>query len=155
MPLSEAQKKAQKKYNDSHKDHRRYLSYRNTMRTFLRNYATDADLEEVKELLTERHQINRIMDNLDAVRALISEPNFTVKTKATVSIWRRPADMMKNKQENEHLTNAQIQQWFDTHNGATFNPETPIVEIHFNHHVHLYDALHAYDIVEWLVNSAK
>lgn len=46
--------KADKKWIEQNKEHRRYLSYRGTARTFIRNHATAEDLEELENLIKER-----------------------------------------------------------------------------------------------------
>lgn len=46
--------KADKKWREQNKEHRRYLSYRGTARTFIRNHATFEDLEELENLIKER-----------------------------------------------------------------------------------------------------
>ena len=43
-----------KRWRDKNKEHRRYLSYRGTSRTFIRNYAKYEDIEELRKLLNER-----------------------------------------------------------------------------------------------------
>ncbi|HAT55549.1 MAG TPA: hypothetical protein DCW31_10010 [Lactobacillus sp.] len=153
MPLSEAQKRAQKKYNESHKNHRRYLSYRNTTRTFLRNYATNEDLDELTHMVTERRQVNDIMSNLDAVRGLINEPDFEMKSHAHVTIWRRPTEMLEHHLSTAGVDKAAVQDWFNKTGATQFDAEMPIVEIDYRGQTYVYDALHAYDIVEWLLKS--
>lgn len=49
--------KADKKWIEQNKEHRRYLSYRGTARTFIRNHATAEDLEELEKLIQEREQL--------------------------------------------------------------------------------------------------
>ncbi|TLQ09251.1 hypothetical protein FEZ48_02080 [Marinilactibacillus psychrotolerans] len=54
--LTEAQKKAQDNYAKKNREHRNYLSYRTTARSFIRNKATKDDLEELKELIKTREE---------------------------------------------------------------------------------------------------
>ncbi|MDO4778478.1 MAG: hypothetical protein Q4A42_02855 [Tissierellia bacterium] len=49
-------KEADKKYRENNKEHRNYLSYRGTARSFIRNFATEDDLEELKELIAIKEQ---------------------------------------------------------------------------------------------------
>lgn len=52
--LSDAQKKAQKRYDEKNREKRTYLAQRSTARGFIRNKATLEDLEELKKLIEER-----------------------------------------------------------------------------------------------------
>lgn len=46
--------KADAKWNEENRAHRAYLSRRSTSRSFIRNLATRADLEELQQLINER-----------------------------------------------------------------------------------------------------
>ncbi|MFP5521286.1 hypothetical protein [Peptococcus simiae] len=48
---------ADKKWARANKDHKRYLNYRSTARTFIRELATEEDLEELENLITLRRQV--------------------------------------------------------------------------------------------------
>lgn len=52
----EQQIEANKKWIANNKEHRRYLSYRGTAKTFIRNYAKKEDLEVLKELISKREK---------------------------------------------------------------------------------------------------
>ncbi len=56
MPVSEAQKRANKKYRQKNKEKSRVASYRTTTRMFIRNHAEIKDLEEIKEMVAEREK---------------------------------------------------------------------------------------------------
>ena len=43
-----------KRWVDSNKEKKRFLSYRSTARTFIRNYAEQEDLEQLKELIENK-----------------------------------------------------------------------------------------------------
>jgi len=45
---------ADKRYREKNKEHRNYLSSRSNARSFIRNKATEQDLEELKALIDER-----------------------------------------------------------------------------------------------------
>lgn len=53
---SEAQKEAIKAYRKRNPEKTRYYSYRSTTRTFIRNYSTLEDLEDLKKLIAEREE---------------------------------------------------------------------------------------------------
>lgn len=48
---------ADKKWARANKDHKRYLNYRSTSRTFIRELATEEDLAELKDLIALRESI--------------------------------------------------------------------------------------------------
>lgn len=56
MALTEARKKANKKWNDKNKAKSRVYSYRSTARKFVREMATLEDIAELRELLEKREQ---------------------------------------------------------------------------------------------------
>ena len=56
MAQSEAQKKAQKKYDEENRQKRNYLARRSTARSFIRKNATEEDLQELEQLIAERRK---------------------------------------------------------------------------------------------------
>lgn len=52
--VSEAQLKANKKWNDKNKDKQRVYRYRSYARKFVRELATEDDLKELQELIHKR-----------------------------------------------------------------------------------------------------
>lgn len=52
--VSEAQLKANKKWNDKNKDKQRIYRYRSYARKFIRDIATDDDLKELQQLIHKR-----------------------------------------------------------------------------------------------------
>ncbi|MCZ3747383.1 hypothetical protein L2520_08275 [Limosilactobacillus vaginalis] len=52
--VSEAQLKANKKWNDKNKDKQRIYRYRSYARKFIRDLADDNDLKELQELIHKR-----------------------------------------------------------------------------------------------------
>lgn len=55
----DAQQRATKRWNKNNREHRNYLSKRSSARSFIRNHASNSDLTELEELITERR--NRLM----------------------------------------------------------------------------------------------
>lgn len=51
MAMTEAQKRAQKKYREKNKERRNYLADRSKARSFIRNKATIDDLNELEEII--------------------------------------------------------------------------------------------------------
>lgn len=44
------------RWNDKNREHRRYLSYKGTSKTFIRNYATAEDLDQLENLIKEKRE---------------------------------------------------------------------------------------------------
>ncbi len=54
MPVSNAQRKANKKWNDKNKDKQRVYRYRSYARKYVRDIANKEDLEELQKMIAER-----------------------------------------------------------------------------------------------------
>lgn len=54
--ITEAQENAIKNYRKKNPEKTRYYSYRSTSRTFINNYSTLEDLEELKSLIDNREK---------------------------------------------------------------------------------------------------
>ncbi|MCI1553524.1 MAG: hypothetical protein LKH74_06305 [Levilactobacillus sp.] len=54
---TEARAKANKEWNEKNKDRMRYLSARSSARSFIRNKATQEDLQELRELIKQRETV--------------------------------------------------------------------------------------------------
>lgn len=52
--VSEAQRRANKKWNDKHKEENRIYRYRSYARKYVRNIASKEDLAELQQLINER-----------------------------------------------------------------------------------------------------
>lgn len=56
MAVSEAKKKANKKWDDAHKELMKYYRYRSYSKTFINELAEDKDLEELEKLITSKRE---------------------------------------------------------------------------------------------------
>ena len=56
MALSEAKKKANKKWDDSNKEQMKYLRYRSYSKSFINDLATNEDLRMLKALIKEKEK---------------------------------------------------------------------------------------------------
>ncbi|MGX7099579.1 hypothetical protein ACWOBH_06150 [Globicatella sanguinis] len=56
MNVSEAQKKAQKRYDEKNRERRSYLKSRSSARSFIRNKATLDDLIELENMIKEKRE---------------------------------------------------------------------------------------------------
>lgn len=52
--LTEAKKKANKKWDEKNKARKLYINKRSTTKSFILNLATQEDLEKIKEYISER-----------------------------------------------------------------------------------------------------
>lgn len=52
--LSEARKKANKRWDDKNKARKFYINKRSTTKSFILNFATEADLEQIEKYIEER-----------------------------------------------------------------------------------------------------
>lgn len=65
MAISEAQKRATKKYNEKNREKRNLLSMKSNCRSFIKNYATLEDLEIMEQFIAEKREILKtgVIDN--------------------------------------------------------------------------------------------
>lgn len=88
--MTDARKRANKKWAENNREHRNYLSKRSSARSFIRNHATGSDLNELEELITERR--NRLMTNLEKEIKQIIEDVYAEELKEQP--WEDVADML-------------------------------------------------------------
>lgn len=56
MPVSDARKRANKKWDDSNKEQMKYLRYRSYSKTFVNDLANNEDLQMLKKCIEEREK---------------------------------------------------------------------------------------------------
>lgn len=56
MAISEARKKANKKWDDKNKERMKYLRYRSYAKTFINKLSTVEDLDDLSTLIEERRK---------------------------------------------------------------------------------------------------
>ncbi|KAA8433627.1 hypothetical protein FKV73_02480 [Weissella paramesenteroides] len=54
MTNKNSQTEANKRWQSSNKEHAKYLQYRSYARSFIKKFATEGDLNELKKLIAER-----------------------------------------------------------------------------------------------------
>lgn len=54
---TEAQQRARNKWNREHRDKQKIYNYRSHTKTFISDYATSKDIEEIEKLLQQRKQL--------------------------------------------------------------------------------------------------
>ena len=57
MPVSEARKRANKKWDNSNKEQMKYLRYRSYSKTFIKDLSNQEDLQMLKKCIEEREEI--------------------------------------------------------------------------------------------------
>ena len=73
--MVDAQEKATKKWNEQNREHRNYLSKRSSARSFIRNHATEEDLDELESLIKEKKkEASKMITEKQLQKAL--EDNF-------------------------------------------------------------------------------
>ncbi|RHW48713.1 hypothetical protein [Lactobacillus bombicola] len=54
--LTEAKKRANKKWDAKNKERKNYLNYRSQAKSFIRRFATQEDLDELDKLIAEKRK---------------------------------------------------------------------------------------------------
>ena len=88
MALTEAQKRAQKKYNEANKDKRDRLRLRNATWRFIKNYATLEDIKEMENMLNERESLLKIIE----LKELIDGSRRGLPV---ITIWENKSEILK------------------------------------------------------------
>ena len=88
MALTEAQKRAQKKYNEANKDKRDRLRLRNATWRFIKNYATLEDIKEMEKMLNERESLLKIIE----LKELIDGSRRSLPA---ITIWENKSEILK------------------------------------------------------------
>ena len=88
MALTEAQKRAQKKYNEANKDKRDRLRLRNATWRFIKHYATLEDIKEMENMLNERESLLKIIE----LKELIDGSRRGLPV---ITIWENKAEILK------------------------------------------------------------
>lgn len=87
---------ADARWNEENKAHRRYLTYRNTTRGFIRNHATIEDINELEQLLKIRKEEikmkERVIKQLEELRA--SDPELITDTTLLDWFYEPEADTL-------------------------------------------------------------
>lgn len=86
----DAQSKATKKWNQKNREHRNYLSKRSSARNFIRNHATEDDLNELEELIAERR--DALMTETEKEIKQLIEDVYAEELKE--QSWEEVADML-------------------------------------------------------------
>ena len=141
MALTEAQKRAQKKYNEANKDKRDRLRLRNATWRFIKNYATLEDIKEMENMLNERESLLKIIE----LKELIDGSRRGLPV---ITIWENKAELLKTLE----ATGDEDVNWSEYVADAysDFEDDEKIIEVNLGNglpekfHAHEFEAINEY-----------
>ena len=141
MALTEAQKRAQKKYNEANKDKRDRLRLRNATWRFIKNYATLEDIKEMENMLNERESLFKIIE----LKELIDGSRRGLPV---ITIWENKAEILKTLE----ATGDEDVNWSEYVADAysDFEDDEKIIEVNLGNglpekfHAHEFEAINEY-----------
>ena len=141
MALTEAQKRAQKKYNEANKDKRDRLRLRNATWRFIKNYATLEDIKEMENMLNERESLLKIIE----LKELI---DGSLRGLPVITIWENKAEILKTLE----ATGDEDVNWSEYVADAysDFEDDEKIIEVNLGNglpekfHAHEFEAINEY-----------
>ena len=141
MALTEAQKRAQKKYNEANKDKRDRLRLRNATWRFIKNYATLEDIKEMENMLNERESLLKIIE----LKELIDGSRRGLPA---ITIWENKSEILKTIE----ATGDEDVNWSEYVADAysDFEDDEKIIEVNLGNglpekfHAHEFEAINEY-----------
>ena len=141
MAMTEAQKRAQKKYNEANKDKRDRLRLRNATWRFIKNYATLEDIKEMEKMLNERESLLKIIE----LRELIDRSRRGLPV---IAIYENKAEILKTLE----ATGDEDINWAEYVEDAysDFEDDEKIIEVNLGNglpekfHAHEFEAIDEY-----------
>ena len=141
MALTEAQKRAQKKYNEANKDKRDRLRLRNATWRFIKNYATLEDIKEMENMLNERESLLKIIE----LKELIDGSRRGLPV---ITIWENKSEILKTLE----ATGDEDVNWSEYVADAysDFEDDEKIIEVNLGNglpekfHAHEFEAINEY-----------
>jgi len=141
MTLTEAQKRAQKKYNEANKDKRDRLRLRNATWRFIKNYATLEDIKEMEKMLNERESLLKIIE----LKELIDSSRRGLPV---ITIWENKSEILKTLE----ATGDEDVNWSEYVADAysDFEDDEKIIEVNLGNglpekfHAHEFEAINEY-----------
>ena len=141
MALTEAQKRAQKKYNEANKDKRDRLRLRNATWRFIKNYATLEDIKEMEKMLNERESLLKIIE----LKELIDGSRRGLPA---ITIWENKSEILKTLE----ATGDEDVNWVEyvAYVYSDFEDDEKIIEVDLGNglpekfHAHEFEAINEY-----------
>ena len=141
MALTEAQKRAQKKYNEANKDKRDRLRLRNATWRFIKNYATLEDIKEMENMLNERESLLKIIE----LKELIDGSRRGLPV---ITIWENKAEILKTLEATGYEDVNWVEYVADVY--SDFEDDEKIIEVNLGNglpekfHAHEFEAINEY-----------
>ena len=141
MALTEAQKRAQKKYNEANKDKRDRLRLRNATWRFIKNYATLEDIKEMENMLNERESLLKIIE----LKELIDGSRRGLPV---ITIWENKAEILKTLEATGYEDVNWVEYVADVY--SDFEDDEKIIEVNLGNglpekfHAHEFEAIDEY-----------
>ena len=141
MALTEAQKRAQKKYNEANKDKRDRLRLRNATWRFIKNYATLEDIKEMENMLNERESLLKIIE----LKELIDGSRRGLPV---ITIWENKAEILKTLEATGDEDVNWVEYVADVY--SDFEDDEKIIEVEIGNglpekfHAHEFEAIDEY-----------
>ena len=141
MALTEAQKRAQKKYNEANKDKRDRLRLRNATWRFIKNYATLEDIKEMENMLNERESLFKIIE----LKELIDGSRRGLPV---ITIWENKAEILKTLEATGDEDVNWVEYVADVY--SDFEDDEKIIEVDLGNglpekfHAHEFEAIDEY-----------
>ena len=143
MALTEAQKRAQKKYNEANKDKRDRLRLRNATWRFIKNYATLEDIKEMENMLNERESLLKIIE----LKELIDGSRRGLPA---ITIWENKAEVLKTLEANGEEVDGPNWSEYVADAYSDFEDDEKIIEVNLGNglpekfHAHEFEAINEY-----------
>ena len=143
MALTEAQKRAQKKYNEANKDKRDRLRLRNATWRFIKNYATLEDIKEMEKMLNERESLLKIIE----LKELIDNSRCGLPA---ITIWENKAEVLKTLEANGEEVDGPNWSEYVADAYSDFEDDEKIIEVDLGNglpekfHAHEFEAINEY-----------
>ena len=143
MALTEAQKRAQKKYNEANKDKRDRLRLRNATWRFIKNYATLEDIKEMENMLNERESLLKIIE----LKELIDGSRRGLPA---ITIWENKAEVLKTLEANGEEVDGPNWSEYVADAYSDFEDDEKIIEVDLGNglpekfHAHEFEAIDEY-----------
>ena len=141
MALTEAQKRAQKKYNEANKDKRDRLRLRNATWRFIKNYATLEDIKEMEKMLNERESLLKIIE----LKELIDSSRRGLPV---ITIWENKSEILKTLEATGDEDVNWVEYVADVY--SDFEDDEKIIEVDLGNglpesfHAHEFEAIDEY-----------
>ena len=147
MTLTEAQKRAQKKYNEANKAKRDRLRLRNATWRFIKNNATLEDIKELREMLNVQESLLKIKE----LKELIDRSRHDFPQ---INIYDKKADLVKiykNSIIEEEEDMNDFNKWVDSLIGRFEDNET-IIEVDLGNGEPQYFAADEWNLIDEYTN---